>query len=101
MRLRLKDFYPVAQGTCKKFGYSTLNRIPKFLRFIDYLILSLHSLMTPHGPDAATFEKASNEKLVPTRVADNTMGKQINYLNMEMNKYHATTTRIFFRNINI
>ncbi|CAG8579680.1 7133_t:CDS:10 [Paraglomus occultum] len=31
------------------------------------------SLMTPHGPDATTFEKASNEKLVPTRVADNTM----------------------------
>jgi homogentisate 1,2-dioxygenase len=35
---------------------------------------SLHSHMTPHGPDSATFEKASNEELKPVRVADGTMG---------------------------
>jgi homogentisate 1,2-dioxygenase len=29
--------------------------------------------MTPHGPDRAAFEKASAAKLVPERIADNTM----------------------------
>ncbi|KAF2883343.1 hypothetical protein ILUMI_22845 [Ignelater luminosus] len=33
---------------------------------------SLHSMMTPHGPDFKCFEAASNEKLGPTRVADGT-----------------------------
>eukprot|EP01135_Chromosphaera_perkinsii_P008480 Nk52_evm48s1360 gene=Nk52_evmTU48s1360 len=33
---------------------------------------SLHSVMIPHGPDAATFEGASNCKLEPERVADGT-----------------------------
>ena len=33
---------------------------------------SLHNIMTPHGPDAKTFEEASTEHLKPTRVADNT-----------------------------
>ncbi|OWK63906.1 Homogentisate 1,2-dioxygenase [Lonchura striata] len=34
---------------------------------------SLHSMMTPHGPDADCFEKASKAKLEPERVADGTM----------------------------
>jgi homogentisate 1,2-dioxygenase len=33
---------------------------------------SLHNVMTPHGPDAAVFEKASNAELGPVRVADGT-----------------------------
>lgn len=33
---------------------------------------SLHSIMTPHGPDRNCFEGASNEELVPKRVADGT-----------------------------
>ena len=33
---------------------------------------SLHSMMTPHGPDAIAFEKASNEDLKLVRVADGT-----------------------------
>ncbi|CAG8579348.1 480_t:CDS:10 [Acaulospora morrowiae] len=33
---------------------------------------SLHNFMTPHGPDAVSFEKASNEELKPVRVADGT-----------------------------
>lgn len=33
---------------------------------------TLHSIMTPHGPDSNCFEAASNEKLVPTRVAEGT-----------------------------
>lgn len=34
---------------------------------------SLHSPMTPHGPDADCFEKASKARLVPERIADGTM----------------------------
>lgn len=33
---------------------------------------SLHSMMTPHGPDAKCFEGASTAKLNPVRVADGT-----------------------------
>ncbi|XP_013109815.1 homogentisate 1,2-dioxygenase [Stomoxys calcitrans] len=33
---------------------------------------TLHSMMTPHGPDAKCFEGASNAKLVPERVAEGT-----------------------------
>lgn len=33
---------------------------------------TLHSIMTPHGPDSSCFEAASNEKLKPGRVADGT-----------------------------
>jgi len=32
--------------------------------------ISLHNCMLPHGPDAATFERASNEALAPRRLAD-------------------------------
>ncbi|XP_048396816.1 homogentisate 1,2-dioxygenase isoform X2 [Stegostoma tigrinum] len=34
---------------------------------------SLHSIMTPHGPDAECFEKASKADLKPERIADKTM----------------------------
>ncbi|CAD5119269.1 DgyrCDS7895 [Dimorphilus gyrociliatus] len=34
---------------------------------------SLHSMMTPHGPDSECFNKASTEDLKPVRVADGTM----------------------------
>ena len=33
---------------------------------------TLHSMMTPHGPDAQCFEKASCEDLKPVRVAGGT-----------------------------
>lgn len=33
---------------------------------------SLHSIMTPHGPDACCFETASNSELKPERIADGT-----------------------------
>ena len=33
---------------------------------------SLHSIMTPHGPDVKCFNTASTEPLKPARVADNT-----------------------------
>lgn len=34
---------------------------------------TLHSMMTPHGPDEKCFEMASTVELKPTRVADGTM----------------------------
>lgn len=34
---------------------------------------SLHSIMTPHGPDADCFEKNSTAVLTPERVAEGTM----------------------------
>lgn len=33
---------------------------------------TLHSMMTPHGPDAACFETASKAELKPSRVAEGT-----------------------------
>lgn len=33
---------------------------------------TLHSIMTPHGPDQKCFEQASTAKLEPQRVADGT-----------------------------
>lgn len=36
---------------------------------------SLHSMMTPHGPDADCFEKNSTAELKPERVAEGTMVK--------------------------
>lgn len=40
---------------------------------------SLHSIMTPHGPDAECFEKNSTAKLEPERVAEGTMVKKKSY----------------------
>lgn len=34
---------------------------------------SLHNIMAAHGPDANTFEKASNAQLVPQKVGDGSM----------------------------
>lgn len=34
---------------------------------------SLHNVMTSHGPDAATFEKASNAELQPQKVGEGSM----------------------------
>jgi len=36
---------------------------------------TLHSMMTPHGPDTQCFERASSETLFPKRVADGTQVK--------------------------
>lgn len=36
---------------------------------------SLHSIMTPHGPDADCFQKNSTAELKPERVAEGTMVK--------------------------
>ena len=36
---------------------------------------SLHSMMTPHGPDSECFNAATNDQLKPVRVAE---GTQVN-----------------------
>uniref|UniRef100_A0A0K0EZD4 Homogentisate 1,2-dioxygenase n=1 Tax=Strongyloides venezuelensis TaxID=75913 RepID=A0A0K0EZD4_STRVS len=49
---------------------------------------SLHSMMTPHGPDNTCFEVNSNAKLVPQRVAENTMSFMFeSSLNMGITKH--------------
>ncbi len=35
---------------------------------------SLHSMMTPHGPDMAAFEKASNAELKPVKLDSTQVG---------------------------
>lgn len=46
---------------------------------------TLHSMMTPHGPDANCFEMASHEELKPAYIAKDTMvcyyGHQFNFNN--------------------
>lgn len=37
---------------------------------------SLHSMMTPHGPDVACFEKASCQQLQPEKIAVGTQVSQ-------------------------
>ena len=39
---------------------------------------SLHSMMTPHGPDAECFNAASTTELKPAKIA---VGTQVNYSN--------------------
>lgn len=41
---------------------------------------SLHSMMTPHGPDTQCFEAASNANLTPSRVADGTQVIYFHYV---------------------
>jgi homogentisate 1,2-dioxygenase len=51
---------------------------------------TLHSMMTPHGPDTQCFEGASNETLCPTRVADGTQVKSngiISYVGLLYSAY--------------
>jgi homogentisate 1,2-dioxygenase len=36
---------------------------------------TLHSMMTPHGPDASCFEEWTGKDLEPTRVADGTQAR--------------------------
>ncbi|GAB0086882.1 Homogentisate 1,2-dioxygenase [Sergentomyia squamirostris] len=53
---------------------------------------SLHSMMTPHGPDMQCFEGASNANLVPQRVADGTQSFMFeSSLSMAVTKWGAET----------
>ncbi|CAH1996152.1 unnamed protein product [Acanthoscelides obtectus] len=53
---------------------------------------TLHSIMTPHGPDVKCFEAASQEKLVPTRVADGTQAFMFeSCLGLAVTKWGAKT----------
>lgn len=52
---------------------------------------SLHSMMTPHGPDVQCFEAASNTHLKPTRVADETM------VSRQISAYYLTDISLLFK----
>lgn len=45
---------------------------------------SLHSIMTPHGPDVDCFEKNSRAELKPERVAEGTMVRLACWLNEDL-----------------
>lgn len=54
---------------------------------------TLHSIMTPHGPDANCFEQASSAKLAPQRVADGTQAFMFeSSLSMAVTKYAEETS---------
>lgn len=53
---------------------------------------SLHSIMTPHGPDSACFKGASEAVLKPERIADGTMAFMFeSSLSMAVTKWGAET----------
>ncbi|BFZ09238.1 hypothetical protein BsWGS_12277 [Bradybaena similaris] len=55
---------------------------------------SLHSIMTPHGPDYECFEKASNAELKPGKVAEGTMAFMFeSSLSMAVTQW-ANTTKV-------
>ncbi|XP_028412155.1 homogentisate 1,2-dioxygenase-like [Dendronephthya gigantea] len=61
---------------------------------------SLHSMMTPHGPDKQCFEKASTvEELKPERVADGTMAFMFeSCLSLAVTKWAAETSEKLDKN---
>nr|XP_012636000.1 homogentisate 1,2-dioxygenase isoform X4 [Microcebus murinus] len=60
---------------------------------------SLHSTMTPHGPDADCFEKASKAKLAPERIADGTMAFMFeSSLSLAVTKWGLKTSRCLDEN---
>uniref|UniRef100_A0A8B9BYD7 Homogentisate 1,2-dioxygenase n=1 Tax=Anser brachyrhynchus TaxID=132585 RepID=A0A8B9BYD7_9AVES len=60
---------------------------------------SLHSMMTPHGPDADCFEKASKAKLEPERVAEGTMAFMFeSSLSMAVTKWGLKTSNRLDKN---
>ncbi|PKU31608.1 homogentisate -dioxygenase [Limosa lapponica baueri] len=60
---------------------------------------SLHSMMTPHGPDADCFEKASKAKLEPERVAEGTMAFMFeSSLSMAVTKWGLQTSNRLDKN---
>lgn len=53
---------------------------------------TLHSIMTPHGPDVNCFEAASHEVLKPTRIADGTQAFMFeSCLSLAVTKWGADT----------
>ncbi|KAK2508542.1 hypothetical protein MC885_000198, partial [Smutsia gigantea] len=60
---------------------------------------SLHSSMTPHGPDANCFEKASKAELAPERIADGTMAFMFeSSLSMAVTKWGLKTSNCLDEN---
>uniref|UniRef100_A0A8C9PNA2 Homogentisate 1,2-dioxygenase n=1 Tax=Spermophilus dauricus TaxID=99837 RepID=A0A8C9PNA2_SPEDA len=60
---------------------------------------SLHSAMTPHGPDADCFEKTSKARLAPERIADGTMAFMFeSSLNLAVTKWGLKTSNCLDEN---
>eukprot|EP01097_Dermamoeba_algensis_P009662 TRINITY_DN6895_c0_g1_i1.p3 TRINITY_DN6895_c0_g1~~TRINITY_DN6895_c0_g1_i1.p3 ORF type:complete len:100 (+),score=19.96 TRINITY_DN6895_c0_g1_i1:152-451(+) len=55
---------------------------------------SLHSCMSAHGPDAATFDKASTEELAPVRVPDDSLAFMFESTYLFKVSTHATKNQI-------
>ncbi|XP_067622348.1 homogentisate 1,2-dioxygenase isoform X3 [Eurosta solidaginis] len=53
---------------------------------------TLHSIMTPHGPDYNCFESGTNTQLIPEKVADGTQTLQLTLYREIGEKGRATTT---------
>lgn len=62
---------------------------------------SLHSIMTPHGPDTNCFESASNSKLGPERIADGTQAFMFEtYYSMTLTKWGGKNCKKIDSNYN-
>ena len=57
---------------------------------------SLHSMMTPHGPDEYCFEKASQVDLKPQRVADGTMVRLVTLMHSKFSPKQTTLRHLVF-----
>lgn len=63
---------------------------------------SLHSMMTPHGPDVDCFEGASNADLKPTKIACGTMAFMFeSSLSLAVTKWAHTTCQKLDNNYNL
>jgi len=58
---------------------------------------TLHSMMTPHGPDATCFEDWTNKELGATRVADGTQVGFIVSLKNIWNWYHQKIKTFYIK----
>ena len=53
---------------------------------------SLHSIMTPHGPDKSCYKSASKMELKPERVADGTLSFMFEtYYQLSLTEWASTT----------
>lgn len=60
---------------------------------------SLHSMMTPHGPDLQCFEHGKNQELKPQRVADGTQAFMFeSSLSMAVTKWGEDTCQKLDKN---
>lgn len=71
----MSEYMGLIKGTyeAKEEGFRPGGGLLLHIQITNDCIGSLHSMMTPHGPDATCFEKASTEELKPQKIGDGTM----------------------------